>query len=197
MITLVRWLVAFLFRRFRWVALGALVRALTRQTRERSVDNATDDLVRRLPDSVVKAAEAAPGDLLRHGGRVVATGRQAKQLGNAGRHVGGATKRAAGLTRRFRGGQWRSSVDAIRSEWAGETAQTRNELWADYHRAMGDHEAADEALLDRRSGSSRHHPIPDVPPPVASGRPRRMTGSQRRVIERVQRTYHRARKPWD
>ena len=196
MISLIRWLTVFLFRRFRWVALGALVRSVTRKTRERSVDAATEELAERLPPSVVKAADAAPGDLLRHGGRVLATGRQARHLGAATRQVGTASKRLGRLRPRFRQGDWRSAVETVRDDWYRETTLVEREVRAEYHRAMGDHQSADEVMLDHRGPAFERSPLPEVPPPIPVGRPRR-TAQRRQVVNRVQRSYRQVRKPWE
>ena len=184
-----RWLVAMLFRRFRWVALGAVLRALTQRTRQRSVDEATDELAERLPDPVVKALDSAPGDLLRAGGSAMVAGRMARSAGSRSRRVGSTVKRIRD--------QWSNpgqAVQAARDQWRYESALAERELWADYHRAQGDHAAADEALLDRRRHVER--PLPPIPDPVPAGR----TRARRRVdttVDRVQRTYRRRSRPWD
>lgn len=196
MISLIRWLTAFLYHRFRWVALGALVRSVTRRTRERSVDAATEELAQRLPMSVVKAADAAPGDLLRHGGRMLATGRQARHLGAATRQVGTASKRLGRLRPGFRQGNWRSTVEALHHDWLRETTLMEREIRADYHRATGDHKSADEIMLDHRDHAVERSPLPDVPTAVPVGRPRR-TAQRRRAVKRVQRSYLQVPKPWD
>lgn len=185
-----------LYRRFRWVALGALVRSLTRQTRERSVDAATDELARKLPQSVVRAAEVAPGDPLRFGGRAVATGRSMRQLGTATRRFGAASKRLTIAGRRLRYERVRSTLEAARRALSEETSSMERELWADYHRTMGDQAAADEALLDRRFPPTERGPLPEVPPPVDRGRHRHRSRPQA-MVQRVQRTYRRAGKPWE
>ncbi len=190
MIAVSRWLLGFAFRRFRWVALGAALRAVTRRTRTRSIDDATDELAQRLPDSVVRAIDAAPGDLLRVGGGAIATGRAARTVSDGSRRVGSATKRI-----RHRWSDPGGSVRHVRDQWRTEADGRERELWADYHRANGDHAAADEALLDRRHRPERP-PLPSVPEPVPPGRP--FVRSRASVmVDRVQRTYRRAPKPWD
>ena len=190
MITLIRWLVAVLFRRFRWLALGAALRTLTRRTRERSVDDATDELAQRLPDSVVRAIDAAPGDLLRMGGGAVAAGRAARTVGDRSRRVGSATRR---LRRRW--SDPAGAVREVRAQWSRESELAERELWAEYHRAHGDQAAADDALLDRRR-SPDSGPLPSIPDPIRPGRPRRHHRTAA-VVNRVQRTYRQAAKPWD
>ncbi len=190
MTTVARWLLAFLFRRFRWVALGAALRTLTRRSREKSVDEATNELAQRLPSPVVRAIDAAPGDLLRIGGGAMAAGRAARTLGDGSRRIGAATAR---LRRR-----WSDPAGAargLRDQWRHEADMSERELWAEYHRAHGDHAAADEALLDRR-GRLRADPLPPVPDPVPAGRPR-VRRRATTVVNRVQRTYRRTGKPWD
>ncbi|MDH3301775.1 MAG: hypothetical protein OES24_14850 [Acidimicrobiia bacterium] len=190
MITALRWLLAILYRRFRWVALGAALRTLTRRSTTRSIDDATDELAQRLPDPVVRAIDAAPGDLLRIGGGAVAAGRAARAASDRSRRVGLATRR---IRRRWSdpGGV----ASGIREQWRRESELSERELWAEYHRAQGDHTAADDALLDRRH---RHHdaPLPPVPEPVPPGRPR-VRRRAATAVNRVQRTYRRASKPWD
>lgn len=190
MVTAVRWLLAILYRRFRWVALGALLRTLTRRTRARSIDDATEELAQRLPDPVVRAIDAAPGDLLRVGGGAMAAGRAARTVGERSRRVGSATRRI--------GRRWSDPAGTarrIREQWRHEAELSERELWAEYHRAQGDHAAADDALLDRRH---RLHdaPLPPLPEPVRPGRPR-VGRRSATVVNRVQRTYRRAPKPWD
>lgn len=190
MITIVRWLLATLYRRFRWVALGAALRTLTRRSRAKSIDEATDELAKRLPDPVVRAIDAAPGDLLRVGGGAVAAGRAARTVGDRSRRVGSATRRL-----RHRWSDPGATARDIKEQWRRESDLSERELWAEYHRSLGDHAAADDALLDQRNRPARL-PLPTVPEPVPSGRPR----ARRRattVVNRVQRTYRRAAKPWD
>lgn len=190
MITAARWLLSLVFRRFRWVALGAALRTLTRRSRERTVDDATRELAQRLPESVVNAFDAAPGDLLRVGGSAVAAGRTARSLGHGSRRVGSATRR---LRRR-----WSDPAGAareIRGQWRRESELAERELWAEYHRAQGDHDAADDALLDRRHRPEAT-PLPSIPDPVRSGRPHR-NRPVARLANRAQRTYRQATKPWD
>ena len=190
MITAVRWLVALIFRRFRWVALGAALRTLTRRTSAKSVDQATDELAQRLPDSVVKAIDAAPGDLLRVGGGAVAAGRAARTVSDGSRRVGSATRRF-----RRRWSDPSGTVRRARHQWRHESELSERELWAEYHRSRGDHTAADEAMLDRRHRRAEA-PEPEVPAPVPTGRPRVRQGATS-MVHRVQRTYRRSAKPWD
>ncbi len=190
MISVVRWLLVVLYRRFRWVVIGAALRSLTRRTREKSVDEATEELARRLPDPVVKAMEAAPGDLLRFGGSAVAAGRTARTVGDGSRRLGATTRR---LRRR-----WSHPMDstrAIRAGWRQEADWAQRELWAEYHRAQGDHAAADEALIDRRRVPNET-PLPEIPEPVAAGRPH-VRRTAKTVVNRMQRTYRRTPRPWD
>ena len=191
MITVLRWLLLVLYRRFRWVALGAALRTLTRRSRARSVDDATDELAQRLPDPVVRAIDAAPGDLLRVGGGAVAAGRAARTVSDRSRRVGSVTR---SLRRRW--SDPGATVRQVRDEWRRESERSERELWAEYHRSQGDHAAADDALLDRRHLRRGDGPLPAVPDPVPPGRPR----ARRRAttaVGRVQRTYRRAAKPWD
>lgn len=190
MITALRWLLAILYRRFRWVALGVALRTLTRRSTARSVDQATDELAHRLPDPVVRALGAAPGDLLRVGGGAVAAGRAARTVSDRSRRVGSATRR---LQRRW--SDPGATVRRMREQWRRESELSKRELWAEYHRAQGDHAAADDALLDRRHRLP-DPPLPVVPDPVPPGRPRarRKTAT---VVDRVQRQYRRTTKPWD
>ncbi len=190
MITALRWLLAILFRRFRWVALGAALRTLTRRSTARSIDEAADELAHRLPDSVVRAIDAAPGDLLRVGGGAVAAGRAARTLSDRSRRVGSTTKR---LRRRWSDPEAR--LRGIREQWRRESELSERELWAEYHRAQGDHAAADDALLDRRHRFP-DPPLPVIPDPVPPGRPR-VRRKAETVVDRVQRSYRRASKPWD
>lgn len=190
MITLLRWLLVILYRRFRWVALGAALRTLTRRSRGRSIDQATDDLAQQLPDSVVRAIDAAPGDLLRVGGGAVAAGRAARTVSDRSRRVGTATKR---LRRHW--SDPRATTQRLREEWRRESELSERELWAEFHLAQGDRAAADNALLDRRHRFA-DAPLPQIPDPIPPGRPR----TRRRaatVVDRVQRTYRRASKAWD
>ncbi len=187
-----RWALALLFRRFRWIALGAALRSLTRRTRERSVTDATEELAQRLPSAVVKAADAAPGDLLRIGGSAMAAGRTARTVGDRSRRLGSATR-----TLRRRWSNPGDSVRELREQWRRESELARRELWAEYHRAQGDHGTADEVLLDRRGvDRSQDEPLPSVPQPVRPGRPP-VRRAARTVVNRAQRTYRRTPKPWD
>lgn len=190
MITLLRWPLAVLYRRFRWLALGVALRTLTRRSRARSIDQATDDLAQQLPDSVVRAIDAAPGDLLRVGGGAVAAGRAARTVGHRTRRVGTATRRF-----RRRWSDPLATAHRIREEWRRESELSERELWAEYHRAQGDRAAADDALLDRRRPLD-DTPLPSIPAPITPGR-RRAPRKAGAVIDRVQRSYRRTSKPWE
>jgi hypothetical protein len=177
-------------RRFRWVALGALLRALSRRVGQTSVDSATGELAAKLPDPVVKSIDAAPGDLMRVGGRALAASRAARRVGQTSRRMGGV-----GRHWRDRSVSTVALAQSLRRDWRSESEQARREFWADYHRAQGDHQSADEALLDRRAPRNER-PLPEIPDPVPPGR-RRLRTAPRPVVNRVQRSYRRMARPWD
>ncbi len=198
-------------RRFRWLIIGSVVRFFARRSAARSVDQATASIEDRLPQSVAKALDAVPADVTRLGGSAVVAGRTARRVANAGVEVGRAADRqvvsparraSATVTdagRRIRAARHRLTDDVFR-----ETEHTRRQLTSDYLLDTRGRAAADDALLDRRSGAAGEfdaepvdavEPLPEIAPPVRRGRWR----ASREVpapVSRVQRTYRRKTPPW-
>jgi hypothetical protein len=168
------------------MAATAAGRWFLRRITNRSVDAATNELAEKLPDQVVKAADALPGDVMRAGGATLAAGRV------AAKGIGAANNRARDRAQR--------NVDAFRAEVAVETELAKRSLWSDFLRFSGRADDATDALLDLRATV---HPKSEpgsaflrVPPPVFAGRRR---GRQPRPdkVKRVKRSYLRPINPWD
>ncbi len=203
-------------RRLGWMALAAAARTLLRRDGSRRVDEASTELEERLPDRVVMALDAMPGDPLRRGGQAVVAGRSARRVAaEAGRatraadrgrrRVAGAIDRAADLVegRPRPAAAGRALGERFGVEVRTESDRAQRELRSQMLGHSRGRAAADDAMLDRREPfggvidleSDRSDPEP--PAPVRQGRfraPRRRTSV---VVDRVQRTYHRPRRPWD
>jgi hypothetical protein len=179
-------MMAFVPRRFRFMVATAVGRWFLRRLTGRSVDAATNELADKLPDRVVKAADALPGDVMRAGGATLAASRV------AAKGIKITSKAAKDQTQR--------NLDEIRGDIAIETEQVRRSLWSDFLRFNGRDEEATNALLDLRvKGASQADPrgaFKNVPRSVAAGR-KLLSRTEAEPIPRVQRTYRRAKKPWD
>lgn len=195
---LVRWLVRSAVRRLRWLAVVAAVRALARRSAGQSVDRASDELRERLPDNMVQALSTMPGDPLRVGGSALVASRGARSTYRVSRRATGSVSR---LTRRVSDGAGsvrgahRRFIDQVRDE----SQWDRRQLWSEYRRAEGDHEAADEILLDRLDQGGRRgegYPLIEIPDPVPTGRFRWVYEPPQPVNRRL-RSYRRPVKPWD
>lgn len=207
---LVRSLWRLIGRRLGWLAVGSAARVVLKRGASDRVDRAATELGDRLPPTVRAAVETLPGDPLRVGGTAVVAGRSARQaaagaaevsrVAGAGRRrvaegVGMVSDAIEARPRPVRSGRLLS--DRFGQEVAEESERARRRLRSRMLRHLGDDTGADDALLDLRPGPADDPWVPpDPPPPVRSGRFRR-----RRQVEppvaRVQRTYHRPRRPWD
>ena len=177
----------FLIRRFRWVFVGALGRWAARRVTDASVQAATKELAQKLPDPVVKAADALPGDVMRAGGATLVAGRV------AARGIGSVGARARGRAK--------GQVRDIRDEIVVESELAERSLWSDFLRFTGRVDEATDALLDLRSTNVDPNQKPGeafigVPRPVGIGR---RFGTRRRpeLVNRKQRSYRRQPKAWD
>lgn len=218
-------------RRLGWVAVVALARsarALSRRGSPDRVDEATAEVEDRLPGRLRDVLDALPGDATRLGGRAVVTGRSARQVAVRTRRAAAHTQRAAqgtvraaravdagrhelerrvervadlvdGRPRPVRGGQQLGA--RLGRDVRHETEQTRRRLRSRMLGHLFGPEAADDALLDVRSGAAdepagRYEP-PAPPDPIAPGRRRAPRRSRQPKVDRVQRTYHPPPRPWD
>lgn len=198
-------MIAWIVRRFRWVILGWIARTLARlglkSKIDRSIDQAAADLEDRLPASVVRAADLLPGDLVRSGGVAIAAGQRTKGAAGQARRVAGSTRKVAASTKASTQavtGARRDVSDRIRSladEVRVESESARRRLKSDVVRQTEGEGPALEALLDLRDLDE--DPIPDVPAPVQPGRRRFRPALPPAPVNRVQRSYRRAVKPWD
>jgi hypothetical protein len=203
---LARKLWALLWRRARWLVLGAVGRTAVRAITDREVSRAADDLDARLSPRVRSALESLPGDPVRVGGGAVVATRTARRAGATLRRFGGSGRAA---TDRVRGVRQRLSGDlaGFGDDLAREQETARRQIRSDL--ALGDgrgHAAADDALLDLRrpglteSSGAAHTTLDDpldlVPAPVRRGR-LRSRRPVRSEVARVQRSYRRPHRPWD
>lgn len=199
---------ALLWRRVRWLAVGAATRWALRRVTARSIDQATAEFEQRLPAPVKRAiddhrlANAIPIDPVRTGGSALAAGRAAKRASQ----LAADTTRTAGAARR----SVIDRVGAVRSIGADlnhETETARRELTSRYLRSTRGPGPADDALLDLRNpvradrGEDDEHdgalPLDRVPEPVTTGRRRAPRRRIRSEVPRVQRSYRPRTRPWD
>ena len=180
---------------------GIVIRAGVRQLASRSVDSATNRLEANLPDSVVRAANVLPGDLLRLGGSAVlaaeaarsaaiVTKRASSGVMRAGAHAGSAVSLIRTSPERLY-----ALRDNVVADIAAETESARRSLMSDFQRELRGEEAAVDALLDLRSRTEGL--LPEVPEPIPSGRRRFIPQLGPAPINRVQRTYQKPLKAWD
>ncbi|MEM9561146.1 MAG: hypothetical protein AAGA93_00925 [Actinomycetota bacterium] len=203
-------------RRLGWMALAAAARTLLRRDGSRRVDEASSELEQKLPDRVVMALDAMPGDPLRRGGQAVVAGRSARRVATGA----GQATRAADRGRRRVAGVFDRAAEVVDArprpvsagralgerfgfEVRDETDRAHRELRSEMLRHSRGRTAADDALLDRRNEPDNvidveaAAPIAEPPEPIRRGRfraPRRLAASP---VARVQRTYQRPRRPWD
>ncbi len=179
-------MIALIPRRLRWMLATAVGRWFVRRLTGRTVDAATDELADKLPDRVVKAADALPGDVMRAGGATLAASRV------AAKGIQATSNRAKEQTQR--------NLDDIRSEIEVESEVARRSLWADFLRFNGRHDEATDALLDVRDNRSDDDDpaamFKRLPNPVAAGR-KLLGKAEEEPVARVQRSFRPAKKPWD
>lgn len=179
-------MIAFIPRRFRWMFATAIGRWFLRRVTNRSVDAATNELAEKLPDRVVHAADALPGDVMRAGGATLAASRVAAK----------GIKATTNVARE----QTQKNFSEIRGDIAIETENARRSLWSDFLRFTGRHDEATDALLDRRTSvdpkSEPGSAFRWVPGPVATGR-RFLRRKPLEPVDRLQRSYRPRTKPWD
>ena len=201
-------MMSFFVRRFRWMIVGAGVKYVAQRGVGRSVDEASARIEERLPATVVKAANALPGDLIRAGGAATVSARAAQRGAVAAQRGAKAARTgsvvAVRVTRAGVGHRPHRAI-AERLRIAGQviSAQAQldeRDLRSDLQRyivgGQAGERAATEALLDRRSGRP-DDPLPSVPEPVRSGRRRFVRALPAPEIARVQRSYQRPQRPWD
>ncbi len=179
-------MMAFIPRRFRWMAATAVGRWFLKRVTNRSVDAATNELADKLPDPVVRAADSLPGDVMRAGGATLAASRVAVK------GLGAASNRAKDRAQQ--------NVDDFRSEVATETELAKRSLWSDFLSYTGRTDEATDALLDLRTTvdpkSDPGAAFSRVPRPVSTGR-RLVVRKGPEKAKRVRRSYRQQIKPWD
>ncbi len=209
-------MIGFLLRKVRWMLLGAGVKYAARRGVGRSVDEAASRIEDRLPASVVRAANALPGDVIKAGGAAAVSARAARRgsavalrtgsvavrTGSVAARTGNAAVRVTrdGMARRPRPAI-AERVRSVRGAVADQAEVDRRDLMRDFRSFAAGGGAAGEAagidaLLDLRP-SGPEEPLPTTPPPVASGRRRFVAALRTAEVGRVQRTYRRPQKPWD
>lgn len=197
-------MIGFLFRRFRWMAIGAGIKFAARRGVGRSVDEAAAEIEDRLPASVVKAANALPGDVVKAGGAAVVSARAARSSARAAKNGGLVAARVtkAGVQVSAQVGSMRPSqaianrLRNARESVVGQAEVDERELRADFLRYQGDDEGATNALLDVRDERS-DGPLPEVSGPIQAGRRRFISDQRPTQVARMQRSYRRQIKPWD
>lgn len=207
-------MIGFLFRRFRWMLVGAGVRWLARRGVGRSVDEAATEIEERLPPSVARAVNALPGDVMKAGGAAVVSARAAQRgaivaqrgavvaqrgavVAHRGARAGGSlAARAARVGRSARDAAG-AGADAVGLQAEADERDMRSDLQRYLHGGgLAGERAATEALLDLRRRDS-DLPLPTIPDPVARGRRRFVPALSAPDVGRVQRSYRRPSKPWD
>lgn len=189
-------------KRLIWMVLGAGASRFGQYKAGKAVDRATEQIERKIGPGPAKVVRALPGDVLRVGGAAVASGQVAVTAARTSQHaaelaygagrVGHRTLRSVGRTRKA----VRGRVDAMTGEWRDLTDLERRRLRAEYLRHTEGDDAAFAALLDVRT-APEPQPLPETPAPVPGGRRRFRQPLPAAPVNRVQRTYRRARKAWD
>ncbi|MGH1505224.1 MAG: hypothetical protein ACRBI6_16860 [Acidimicrobiales bacterium] len=198
-------LAAFLFRRFRWMALGWVVKNVARRGVGRSVDQAGAEVKARIDDRLPAPVRSAAGkvgvDLADIGGRVggpaLVAREQSRRMGTAAAVTARSGRRAAAVPGRVR----RRAVDVAaeaRRQLDAEVDDASRRLRSQAAGHATGPAAATEALLDLRHDARRaDEPLPEVPDEVDRGRRRARRSLPAPEQPRVQRTYRPPTKPWD
>jgi len=187
--------IAFVFRRARWVLLVAGVRYVARKGVTKSVDEAAIGLEERLPDHIIRVANALPGDAVRVGAAATVAGRAAKRTGLTVRRTGSSAARLMPRSVPRPTQQLGDRLARIQTRVRQESEPIRRELKSEYARYVDGESAALDALLDRRDVEA--DPLPELPPAVRRGRfrfRRQLSGPSQ---PRVQRTYRQHQNSWD
>ena len=181
-------MIAYLFRRFRWMLIGAAGKEVARRISERQVLEARSELAQRLPDRAVVIADKLPGDILKAAGTAQVAGRVAGKSARISKDVATLSRDVAVSPQRARqrlsemGEEWQAQVDYDdRSLRARLIAQTRGRT------------AADNVLLGGQT-SWEDEPLPEVADRVDGGRPVRK--AKNALVDRVQRSYRPRKHDW-
>lgn len=174
---------AFLFRRFRWMLMGAAARAGVKALGRHRIEEATGDLRNRLPVKAVKVADALPGDVLKAGGSAVVAGQTALRSAQAARQLATAKERA------------KEKLQSAKDEFGAGIAAEERAYRSDLYRHTRGEAAATDALLDVRA-LVEEGPLPRISAPVTRRRWRRAQAALP-AVQRVQRRYMRPKKAWD
>lgn len=194
-------MIGFFVRRARWVVIGAGVKYVARRGVGRSVDEAAARIEERLPDSLVKAANVLPGDLIKAGGAAAVSARAAHRGARVTKSSGVVAVRVtrAGVSLRPRSAvadRIRLAREAVSSQVEHDERDLRGDLQRYILGGQAGERAATEALLDLRS-SRADDPLPVVPEPIRRGRLRFVPALPAPEVARAQRSYRRPQKPWD
>lgn len=198
--------------RLRWMVVGAAVGYVSKRKAERSIEEATSRLERRLPTPVANAARLLPGEVTRVGGAVVVAGNGAVGVARnsvvVARHSGRVASRTLRMTRAAGQAGGRGVVVAQTTRRRIETnlrrafddvgdeiERERRRLRSEQLRETEGEAAALEALLDLRRIDEE--PLPEVPAPIRRGRRRARPALSPPPVARVQRSYHPPVNPWD
>ncbi len=197
-------------KRLVWMAVGASAAQVARWRAERAVDDATNRLEETLPPSLRRVNDLLPGDVLRTGGALVASGkaaRSAAQLSRTSARVAGkAAYRTTStvvegqrLVRRSRD-RVEATVRGVGEDWRHAAESETRRMRSEYLRAVEGEAAATDALLDhrgdRRLTAGHDGPLPSTPDPVPAGRRRSRKSLPEPPVNRVQRTYRPPRNRW-
>ncbi len=181
-------MIAFLFRRFRWMLLGAAGKELARRVSERQVDEARNELAERLPDRAVAIADKLPGDVLKAAGTAQVAGRVASKSARLSKDVATKSRDMAVTPQRAR-----QRLSEMGEEWQAQVAEEDRSLRARLIAQTRGRRAADDVLLGGKT-SWEDEPLPEVADRVTSGRPVRR--ARNALVNRVQRSYRPRKHDW-
>ena len=181
-------MIAFLFRRFRWMLIGAAGKEIARRVSERQVEEARSELADRLPDRAVAIADKLPGDVLKAAGTAQVAGRVASKSARISKDVAGKSRDLAITPQKAR-----QRLDELGEEWQTQVAQEDRSLRSRLIAQTRGRTAADDVLMGGKT-SWEDDPLPEVSDSVASGRPVRR--ARNALVNRVQRSYRPRKHDW-
>ncbi len=182
-------MITFVFRRFRWMLVGAAGRELARRLTARQIDEATTELADRLPDRAVSIADSLPGDLLRTAGTAQVATRTALRSAQKSRHAIQVSREAISSPDRAR-----ERLSEMGEEWRTAVAEDDRTLRSRLIGVTRGRDAETDVLLGGRT-SWEDEPLSEVPDSVERGRRRWVR--RRNTVPRMQRTYEPRRPHWD
>ena len=181
-------MITFLFRRFRWMLIGAAGKEVARRVSGRQVEEARSDLAERLPDRAVAIADKLPGDLLKAAGTARVAGRVAGKSARISKDAATFSRDIAVSPQRAR-----QRLSEMGEEWHTQVEQDDRSLRARLIAQTRGRTAGDNVLLGGQT-SWEDEPLPEVAARVDTGRPVRR--AKNALVGRVQRSYRPRKHGW-